>query len=109
MNVLALFAAAAAASQPAPAAPYPVFGMANATCRDWTVMKSDNNLRAAQEGFAAGVLTGANLTARRNVTGKSDRDRLLSRVDQQCARSDLQKVRVVEILKALFASTPRGS
>lgn len=109
MNLITVLAAAALAGQPSPPATYPVFGIANATCRDWNVMKAEPAGRAVQAGFAAGFLTGANLVARRNVTGQSSRDRLLARIDRECLRSDLRNVKVVEILKALFAPAPRRS
>jgi len=104
--ILTLILAATGAAQPVPAARFPIFGMANASCQEWTTMKSDKNLRAAQAGFVAGVLTGANLIARRNVTGESNRDRLLARIDRECSKNAFRGAKVVDVLKALFTARP---
>ena len=104
-----LMAAQAATAQPAPTATVPIYGLANASCAEWTGMKQDPALRAAQAGFVSGVLTGANLAAQSHVTGQVDRDRLLAHLDQQCAQGAAQDVKIAVILNAVLGSLRTAS
>lgn len=85
-----IFAASMLAATPAAAVP--VFGVGLETCGKWTSTKDDDAHRLGQFGWVGGFLTGFNMGAVANRTGKVDVYAAVAWIDQRCAAKPLQDV-----------------
>lgn len=93
--------ALAVASAQLPAPTFPVFGMANSTCQQWTERKSEPAYRVAQLAYVSGILTGINLGARSNQTGDHDVAFLAGELDRLCLRRPNEAKKVSDILNVV--------
>lgn len=96
--IFATAAALAVANPKLPVPTFPVFGMANSTCQQWTERKAEPVYRAAQLAYVSGVLTGVNLGTRSNQTGEHDAAYLIGEIDRLCLRPPNEERAVSEVL-----------